>query len=419
MSTPSDRDPERVVVEDAPTVDTAVSPPYPPAPPPPVAPPPDPVGYPASAQVVIDDPGGRRYVTTATGERVLVDDPGGTRVVTSDVRPPLPPDEDPRRWNWLTPALVFILLAALGIVLAAILLTRDNNNNKSNTTTQAGTNTVTTTVRNNTPPPAANVSIQVPSVVGRSRADAEDALNRAGLAIVVATVPGPAPAGKVLAQNPSAGGTLKSGGQVRINVSDGRGTAAGAGASQTPTTRTATTTPATTAASPTTTAAAPTTTAASSPSTTPSTTPSTQPSTPAATPVNVPSLSGDVKSSVQSLVGKGLLATINYVPSDQPLGTVVSQSPAGGATSKTGTHITLSVASGPGEKEQETVPDASGQTIHDAVGTMNSAGLRLILVKKTVSDKTQAGTVVEQTPSPGAKAPKNAQILVYMGAYKG
>jgi beta-lactam-binding protein with PASTA domain len=410
MSTPSDRDPERVVVEDTPTVDTAVSPPYPPVPPP-VVPPPGPGGYPA-------------------GEQVVIDEAGGTRVVTRDVRPPLPPDEDPRRWNWLTPALVFILLAALGIVLAAVLLSRDNNNH-DNTATQTGPNTVTTTVRNNTPPPAANVSIQVPSVVGRSRADAEAALNRAGLAIVVATVPGPAPPGRVLAQNPRAGGTLKSGGRVRINVSDGLGTAAGAGASQTPTTGTATTAPATTEAAPTTTAAAPTTTAANSGSQTPTTTPSQtttpsssgQPSTPAPTPtptpVSVPSLSGDVKSSVQSLVGKGLLATINYVPSDQPLGTVVSQSPAGGATSKTGTHITLSVASGPGQKEQETVPDASGQTIHDAVGTMNSAGLRLILVKKTVSDRSQAGKVVEQTPAPGAKAPKNAQILVYMGAYKG
>jgi eukaryotic-like serine/threonine-protein kinase len=126
-----------------------------------------------------------------------------------------------------------------------------------------------------------------------------------------------------------------------------------------------------------------------------------------------------VKTGVQSLVGKGLLATINYVPSDEPLGTVVSQSPSEGASSKTGTHITLSVSSGPGDKQQETVPDASGQTIEQAVGTMNAAGLRLILVKRTVADKEQAGKVVEQTPQPGATAPKNAQILVYMGAFKG
>jgi len=126
-----------------------------------------------------------------------------------------------------------------------------------------------------------------------------------------------------------------------------------------------------------------------------------------------------MKPAVQSLVTKGLAATINYVPSDEPMGTVVSQSPSAGTSSKTGTHITLSVSSGPRDKEQATVPDANGQTIEQAVGTMNTAGLRLILVKKTVPDKSQAGKVVEQTPDPGANAPKRAQVLVYMGAFKG
>ena len=419
------------MVEDAQTVDTAVAPPVtPPAPPPPVAPPPDPAGYPVSEQVIVDDSGGPRYVTTATGERVLVDDPGGTRVVTRDVPPPLPPDEDPRRWNWLTPALVFILLAALGIVLAAILLTRDNGNKKN--TAPTTTNVVTQTVRAAaTPPPAANASVQVPSVVGDTRDDAEATLKRAGLAVTVATVPGAPPAGQVLAQDPPAGGTLKSGEAVRLNVSDGQATPSSATTStpqattsSAPATTSAapsntTSTPqATTSSAPATTSAAPSNTT-STPSSTSSSSSGSSSSTPAPTPVSVPRLSGDVKSAVQSLVTKGLAATINYVPSDEPMGTVVSQSPSGGATSKTGTHITLSVSSGPGDKEQATVPDASGQTIRDAVGTMNSAGLRLILVKKTVSDKSQAGKVVEQTPSPGAHAPKRAQILVYMGAYKG
>ena len=94
------------------------------------------------------------------------------------------------------------------------------------------TNTVTTTVQSNPTPPPATVSIQVPSVVGQTRGDAERALDNAGLAIVVATVPGAPPAGQVLAQNPAAGGTLKSGDPVRINVSDGQ--AVGGRAAQTP-----------------------------------------------------------------------------------------------------------------------------------------------------------------------------------------
>jgi beta-lactam-binding protein with PASTA domain len=418
MSTPPERTSatEPITVEStSETVETVVEPPLEPPVAPPVPPPPA-AGFPAGEQVVVEDVGGAHYVTTPSGERVLVNDPGGTRVVTSGTRTPLPPDEDPRRWNWLTPALVFILLAALGIVLAAVLLTRNNDDKKGSATP---TNTVTTTVRSAPTPPPANVSIQVPTLVGQTRGEAERALDRAGLAVVVATVPGAPPAGRVLAQNPSAGQTLKSGDSVRINVSDGQATPnAPATTTQSPQTTTApaatpqattpqTTTPQTT---PATTAESPTTTAPTN----------TQPATPAPTPVSVPSLTGtDVKSAVQNLAGKDLAAVINYVPSDEAMGTVVSQSPSAGATSDTGTRITLSVASGPGDKEQATVPDTSGQTIEQAVGTLNSAGLRLILVKKTVTDKEQAGKVVEQTPEPGAKAPKRAQVLVYMGAYKG
>ena len=50
---------------------------------------------------------------------------------------------------------------------------------------------------------------------------------------------------------------------------------------------------------------------------------------------------------------------------------------------------------------------------------MNQAGLRLVMLRRTVTDRSQAGKVVGQTPSAGAHAPKNSQVLVYMGAYKG
>jgi len=410
MSTPSEREraTEHVVVQDTETVETAVVPPVeppvaPPVPPPPVA------GYPVGEQVVVEEAAAAHYETTATGERVLVEDPGGTRVVTTDVRTPLPPDEDPRRWNWLTPALVFILLAALGIVLAAVVLSRDDDK-KANSNATPQTNTVTTTVRSNPTPPPASVSVAVPSVVGQTRSDAERALDNAGLTIVVATVPGAPPAGSVLAQNPPAGQTVKSGDSVRINVSDGQAAAA---ATQTPQTTTPAQTPTQSSTTP---ASTPPATTAESPTTQGAQ----QSSTPAPTPVAVPSLTGaDVKAAVQNLAGKNLAAVIQYVPSDETMGTVVSQSPEAGAGSQTGTRITLSVASGPGDKEQASVPDTSGQTIKQAVATLNAAGLRLFLVKKDVADKEQAGTVVEQTPPAGSSAPKRAQVLVYMGAFKG
>jgi beta-lactam-binding protein with PASTA domain len=396
MPTPPEYDlrPEDVVVDE--TVETAVTPP-PPVPPPVPAP-----GY--------LDPG------YPVSERVVVDDPSGTRVVTRETPPPLPPDEDPRRGNWLTPTLVFICLAALGIVLAAILLGQDDDSSSRPADT-------TTTQTNAAAQPSA---VQVPSVVGQSRSAAETALRDAGFVAIVARVPGPPPVGQVLAQNPRLGDTATEGGTVRINISDGSQTASGATATtQAPETSTTgsgtgasstTSTPAGTAQP---TQTQPTETQPTETQPTETQPAQTQTTAPEPTTVSVPTVSGDVKAAAQRLASAGLLVSIQYVPSDEPLGTVVAQSPAPGSTAQAGAHVTLNAASGPGDKEQRSVPDASGQSIPEAVETMNAAGLRLIMLKKTVTDQELAGEVVEQTPRPGAEAPRNAQVLVYMGAYKG
>lgn len=132
----------------------------------------------------------------------------------------------------------------------------------------------------------------------------------------------------------------------------------------------------------------------------------------------MPTLSGDVQAAAETLYRAGFTTSIQYIPGTDPLGTVEHQGPTGGTSAPAGSHITVNVSSGPGQKTRETVPDATGQTIPQAVQTMNHAGLRLILLKQPVSDRSLAGKVVEQTPGSGKSAPKNAQVLVYMGAYK-
>ena len=59
-----------------------------------------------------------------------------------------------------------------------------------------------------------------------------------------------------------------------------------------------------------------------------------------------------------------------------------------------------------------------GKTLQDAVSTLNGAQLRLIYVKYPVTSQTQAGKVVQQSPLSGAQAPQNAQVVVYLGAFK-
>jgi beta-lactam-binding protein with PASTA domain len=319
---------------------------------------------------------------------------------------PLPPD-GPRFVDRLGHELLIgILVVALVVASVAIwLLARHRGNHHS----AAQTTTVHTT-----PPatPVAPAKAVVPTLDGLSRAKALATLDASGLRASVHAVPGPPPAGLVVAQSPRAGARLAHGEAVRLNVSNGAQAPAKPGAHARPAPHPGPAPhakPGTTAPPQTTTTTAPTTT----------TTTTAHQAPPQPTTVQVPTLSGQVKSAMQQLSGRGLLASIQYVPGDATLGTVVAQSPSAGASTQTGAHVTVNASSGPGQKPQETVPDVVGKSIPDAVRAVNAAGLRLILLRRTVPDRPHAGLVVEQTPQPGAHAPHNAQVLVYMGAYKG
>jgi beta-lactam-binding protein with PASTA domain len=79
-------------------------------------------------------------------------------------------------------------------------------------------------------------------------------------------------------------------------------------------------------------------------------------------------------------------------------------------------HVQINVSKGPNAATDLTVPNAVGQTLRQAVSTMNAAHLRLIFVRFPVTSDSQTGKVVQQTPLGGGKAPQNAQVLVYLGA---
>jgi serine/threonine-protein kinase len=226
--------------------------------------------------------------------------------------------------------------------------------------------------------------VTVPDVTGRQQPAATSALKAAGFTVNAVAVAGAQPSGQVVAQSPPAGAKAVKGSAVRINISDG---------STAPRSTTTATTATTTAAAP--------------------------PPPPAPTIASVPDVtSSDLRSAVQELNGAGFLASIQYVPGEDPLGTIVAQSPTGGSSAKTRSHVTVNASSGPGQKTQETVPDVTGQTLPQAIATLHGAHLRLVFLKVPVTDRAQAGKAVEQTPAAGKQAPENAQVLVYLGAFK-
>jgi eukaryotic-like serine/threonine-protein kinase len=130
-------------------------------------------------------------------------------------------------------------------------------------------------------------SIKVPNAVGVGQADARDRLVAAGFKVKSVSVSSDQPVGTVVAQAPAAGETVARGTSVRINVSKGSATA------------------------------------------------------------NVPNEVGQSSDAAQrDLAAKGFKPTIVQVPSDQPLGTVVAQSPSGGQSRK-GASVQLNVSKGP------------------------------------------------------------------------
>ena len=172
---------------------------------------------------------------------------------------------------------------------------------------------------------AAPTSIGVPNAVGVSQADARDRLVAAGFTVKSASVSSDQPVGTVVAQAPAAGEKAARGTSVRINVSKGSATA------------------------------------------------------------NVPSEVGQTSEAAQqALAAKGFKPSVVQVPSDQPEGTVVAQSPSGGQARK-GAGVQLNVSKGP---NATTAPATTVTTPATTPGTTTT----------TPSTSTGSGTSTVTTP---------------------
>ncbi len=221
-----------------------------------------------------------------------------------------------------------------------------------------------------------NSAVSVPSVTGQSQQQAASTLQQAGFKATTAQVPSSQPKGTVVAQSPASGQKIPQGSTVRLNVSKG------------PATPPATTTePATTTARTTTTA--PTTTA--------------------------PPASGNdytgmqLQQAIQKIVQGRQQAIVVYVPSSRPAGTVVANSPSG-------SRERLQVSAGQTPQPATPVPDVTGEDAATAQQDLQSAGFKVIQAKWPVSDASQDGQVVYETPAGGEQAPKGTAIVIYVGS---
>jgi serine/threonine-protein kinase len=219
--------------------------------------------------------------------------------------------------------------------------------------------------------------IQVPEVVGKTEQEALDQLQTAGFAVATFDVPSDQPKGTVVAQDPPGGTEVKTGSRVRINVSTGK-------------TEGQTTSP-----------------------------PPPPPATPAT--VTVPDLVGqNRKSAAEQTRSLGLKVVIRYVPSEEAVGTVVSQSPAAGTSRKRGEGVLVNLSFGPGGQETaKVVPGVIGKDEQTARSTLEGAGFVVEVWRLRVSKPSQNGIVVDEQPGGGQKAPQGSTVTITVGSTSG
>jgi len=131
--------------------------------------------------------------------------------------------------------------------------------------------------------------------------------------------------------------------------------------------------------------------------------------------VTAPNLIGrtvaDAGQTVQAL-RLGLNVAAKRQDPKAPFGVVVAQDPRPGVDVAKGTVINLTVSEGSG-----VVPDLRGQTIQQASGMLERAGLRLGQVSYTFDDQVPSGRIIYQFQPPGAQLGSNSgvDVLVSQG----
>jgi beta-lactam-binding protein with PASTA domain len=223
--------------------------------------------------------------------------------------------------------------------------------------------------------------VSVPDVAGQLEQQATAALKQAGLTARVVRVPSSQPKGTVVAQSPAAGQKVAKGSAVRLNVSSG---------ATTTTTQQTTTQQATTRQT------------------------TTQQQTTTAT-TGTGTTGNDytglrLQTAVQRLAQGRQQAIVVYVASSNPVGVVVSNSTAG-------SRERLRVSAGPNPKPATSVPDVTAEDAATAQQDLQAAGFTVIQVQWPVSDQSQNGMVVYETPT--GQAPEGSAIVIYVGSVSG
>jgi eukaryotic-like serine/threonine-protein kinase len=134
--------------------------------------------------------------------------------------------------------------------------------------------------------------------------------------------------------------------------------------------------------------------------------------------IEIPNVVGQSYESARStLLAAGLQVARSDVDSNQPTGTVIGQSPNAGTRVGAGTTITLSVSRG--STAQTPVPDVTNNDEPTAKSILTGSGFKVKVVRQPVTDPSEQGIVLVQTPLGGTNAPAGSTVTITVGNYNG
>jgi penicillin-binding protein 1A len=131
----------------------------------------------------------------------------------------------------------------------------------------------------------------------------------------------------------------------------------------------------------------------------------------------VPDVTGrGVAAAQQILAHANFSSRIEQVASLRPKGTVVSQSPGGGATAQLGTLVTLQVSNGRAPSVK--IPAVKGMEEGAARTALEHAGLVVHVAEVEVTDQKLVGVVLGTVPPAGTKVDTGSAVTMNVGVKK-
>ncbi len=131
--------------------------------------------------------------------------------------------------------------------------------------------------------------------------------------------------------------------------------------------------------------------------------------------VKVPDLSGDSRNGAEaalSAVGLTVGAVTQQVSAGAAAGSVLAQSPKAGSSVETGSKVNLTVAKA---SHEVAVPKVVGQSETQASAALGGAGFTPRAVNAPVSEQSQVGVVLKQSPTAGTTARKGSTVTLTVG----